>query len=233
MAGNVHLQCGTRGDIPVPGDYSGDGKLSIAVWRPSNGNWYIKGPGFKSWRDSAGNRAIQCGTRGDIPVPADYFNEGLQRIAVWRPSNGNWYIKGKGFANWGASQGNLAIQCGTNGDVPVPGDYYGDGKIRLAVWRPSNGMWYIKGPGNANWGASSGNKAIQCGTRGDIPAPADYFNEGKLRMAVYRPSNGKLYIKGNDMNSWASSVGNVVYPKDGALQGKALVNIWASKCTCI
>eukprot|EP01084_Bolivina_argentea_P117494 208660_1 len=63
----------------------------------------------------------------------------------------DWYIKGKGNKHWGQSSGNLVIQCGSNGDIPVPGDYFGEGIPRVAVWRPSNGNWYIKGKGNNNW----------------------------------------------------------------------------------
>ena len=58
-------------------------------------------------------------------------------IAVWRPSDGNWYILN-------SSTGTVTVrQWGASGDVPVAADYDGDGKADIAVWRPSDGNWYI------------------------------------------------------------------------------------------
>jgi len=36
------MGAGSLGDTPVPGDYDGDGKTDIAVWRPDSGVWYIQ-----------------------------------------------------------------------------------------------------------------------------------------------------------------------------------------------
>jgi hypothetical protein len=44
-----YFHWGTAGDIPVPGDYNGDNITDIAVWRPSDGIWYLKDIGYIHW----------------------------------------------------------------------------------------------------------------------------------------------------------------------------------------
>ncbi len=52
---------GVSTDVPVPGDYDGDGKTDLGVWRPATGVWFI----FKS---TGGTLTIQWGTPGDVPI---------------------------------------------------------------------------------------------------------------------------------------------------------------------
>lgn len=154
----------------------GSNKTDFAVWRPSEGNWYI----IKS--SNGGTRVNQWGLNGDVPVPADYDGDGIADLTVWRPTEGNWYtIKS-------STNTTEVRQWGLNGDVPVPADYDGDGKADLAVFRPSTGFWHIIRT------TSGPDLSRQLGANGDVPVPKDYDGDYKADIAVYRPSTSSWFI---------------------------------------
>jgi uncharacterized repeat protein (TIGR03803 family) len=160
----------------IEGDFDGDGKSDITVFRPSTGAWY-------TIQSGSGNGTVTTfGGQGDIPVPGDYDGDGKTDIAVYRPSTGIWYIIQ-------SSTGTIFARIwGVLGDITVPGDYDGDGKTDIAVYRPSTGIWYII--------LSSTDTGIThtWGVLGDIPVPGDYDGDGKTDIAVYRPSTGIWYL---------------------------------------
>src|ERR1700751_4805698 len=57
-------------------------------------------------------------------------------FTVFRPSDHNWWtLKSAGgftVQNWGSP----------NDDFPTPGDYDGDGKGDISVWRDTTGQWF-------------------------------------------------------------------------------------------
>lgn len=200
---------GEDSDIPVPGDYNGNGKTTLAILREgtSNLNWLMPDQG-----------TISFGEPGDIPVPGDYDGNGTEDLAVFSPSTGRWTIKQDylptNFVQDYGQAGDIPVPgdydgdgkvdialyrpttaewlifdilqetFGEPGDIPVPGDYNGDGKIERAVYRPASNQWYVEGEG----------APVNIGTSGDIPVPGDYDGNGRTDIAVYRPSNGNIYL---------------------------------------
>jgi hypothetical protein len=108
---------GSAGDVPVRGDYDGDGMTDITVWRASTGRWYILQSSLGL--NPALARAIHWGAalEGDVPVAGDYDGDGRTDIAVWRGPTGFWFIR-HSSTGYGTSG---AVKWGTVtlGDVPI------------------------------------------------------------------------------------------------------------------
>lgn len=179
-------QWGLNSDFVTPGDFDGDGKTDLAIWRQGSGPT----TGFHIFRSSDSTaQFINFGLPGDDPfIVRDYDGDGKDDPAIYRrgatPSSPSqfWYRSSlTGIQN--------VITWGLGTDSAVPGDYDGDGKADYAIVRDlgSGQMIFIALLSNTLtaqytiWGLASDNFV-----------PGDYDGDGKTDLAVTRNSGGNI-----------------------------------------
>jgi len=156
----------------------------LAVWRPSNGGWYVLGGTGSQQTITTG-----WGTNGDKAVPGDYDGDGKTDFSVFRPTDNKWYIV-KTTTNTSYS-----VTFGEDGDKPAQADYDGDGRTDAAVYRPSTNVWYVQGTTNGFYYSTWGQAA-------DVPVPADYDGDGRADIAIWRPGTSTFYSVNSTNSNW-------------------------------
>ena len=147
---------GSTGDIPVTGDWNGDGIDTVGMYR--NGVYYLRNT------NTAGNAdlAFAYGSAGDIPVTGDWNGDGVDTIGMYR--NGVYYLRNTNTAG----NADLAFAYGSAGDIPVTGDWNGDGVDTIGMYR--NGVYYLR---NTNT-AGNADFVFAYGSTGDIPVTGEW-----------------------------------------------------------
>jgi hypothetical protein len=119
---------GVPADLPVTGDWNGDGIRQIGVFRDGQWNLDLDGDG----RFTNVDEVATFGQAGDKPVVGDFDGDGVDEIAVFRA--GKWLIDTN--RNRELDAHDMVFELGGAADHPVVGDWNDDGTDDPGVYQP-------------------------------------------------------------------------------------------------
>lgn len=180
---------GIPGDIPLLGDWDGDGIDTPGVYRPSHGSAHLTNgiPPYLSSNQTA-DATFFFGMPGDRVFAGDWDGDGIDTLGLSR--------RGQVFlANTNATTvADRVFWFGTHTDIPYAGDPDGNGTDGLLLHRTaSSSVFYLDDIPNSLVAETSGD--LYYGTSGDQLVVGDWDGDGIDSPGVFRPSNATVHVR--------------------------------------
>jgi Divergent InlB B-repeat domain len=196
--------------IPIVGDWNGSGTDDIGIYSAADSagrgsRWHLDPNGNEKWNGCENDRCIRSfGQEGDLPVAGDWNGGGKDKIGVFRPSTGEWFLDLDGDRrNDNCSIDRCIASFGQQDDLPVIGDWAGTGISNVGVFRPSTGEWLLDRNGNGRWDGCNLDQCISgFGQQGDRPVAGDWNATGSSKIGVFRPHTGEWFLDINGNGHW-------------------------------
>ncbi|HUP22697.1 MAG TPA: hypothetical protein VNB06_07125 [Thermoanaerobaculia bacterium] len=164
----ILLAYGLEGDLPVAGDFDGDGGHTVGVFR--NGQFLLHAP------NSLADVTVRFGDPGDLPLVGDWDGDGIDTVGVFR--DGVFRLRNSHTAG----PAEIVLELGASGDLPVAGDWDGDGRDAVGVFQPAAGRFLLLE--SLEGGAAI--LSIELGGPGDLPVAGDWNRDGVDSIGVFR-----------------------------------------------
>jgi len=206
------------GPLTYAWDFRNDGSVDSTLQNPSyqyaaTGTYTVK---LTVTNTAGSDSEIKSGyiTASTTPIVTNVTSN----IGIFRPSSGIWSLDTNGNNIWEPSDKSLS--WGLPNDVPVIGDWNGDGKEGIGIFRPSSGIWSLDSNENFAWEPSD--KSLSWGLPNDVPIIGDWNGDNKDDIGIFRPGSGIWSLDSNGNIVWEVSDKSLSWglPNDKSVVGK-------------
>lgn len=166
------LRIGRATDLPVAGDWDGDGLDNPGVRRPERYVFRLRQPGE--------SQRVRWGGSVARPIAGDWDGDGLADTGLWRASKARFRLR---FAD-GTIQ---RIPLGTPSSLPVAGDWNGDGIDDVGAFDPATATFTLH-----TQGEETPARRVVFGRAGSLPVVGDWNGDGTTDLGTWTPATRTL-----------------------------------------
>ncbi len=200
-------------DVPVVGDWDGDGKADLGTFSRRVYGWFNRLAGGKVTK-------VRIGSGTDQPLVGDWDGDGTVDVGVRKARTADFVLRPAS----GAPAVRLAL--GAVEDRAVAGDWDGDGRTEVGYWRPSTATFTLR-QGNGTL------SAVPLGSVGQLPVTGDWNGDGVTDLGVFDPTTAtwSLRVVAQDGTVWTATttlgaVGDLPAPGDWDGDGTTDLGTW-------
>lgn len=176
---------GQPGDFPLTGDWDGDGVSDVGVFRPDRSEFLLR-------LTSGTIVTLIGGNLGDLPVAGDWDNDGFDTIGIFRDGGRvgqSFFLTNTRVQASPSPDLDIIVAAGQSGDLPLAGDWNGDGLDTVGFFRPSTNTFF-----QIDDHAAGVVRSFVFGVAGDLPLAGDWDGNGLDDVGVYRSADRTMRL---------------------------------------
>lgn len=214
VADTIRTFIGVPGDIPVVGDWNGDGRDEIGIYHPDplyGGVWALDYDGSGDWGgcnpNQPGSKPDRCyafGAQGAFPAVGNWNGgqDKRSKIGLYIP-NAGWALDYNGDGTWlGCNPPDYCSTFVLSNAIPVTGNWDGpqDGRSKIGFYVQTAG-WALDFNGNGIWDNCGSGQPDKCAIFYDgsnsLPVVGDWNLSGTSKIGTYKITTGAWHMDYN------------------------------------
>lgn len=202
-AGGCIPSFGSQDNLPVVGNWLGNGVIQIGVFDPTTRVWKLDRNANDQWEGCTVDLCFgPIWQSGDLPI-VGRWKSGVTKdlLGIYRPSKRYWRLDLNGDGAWSScTAGDACWSFGNLKGLPVVGDWTGGSTTKLGIFDSTTGQWKLDQNGNGNWDGCTTDRCLgPFGLSGDQPVSGDWNGTGTTKIGTFDPTTGlwELDLNGN------------------------------------
>jgi hypothetical protein len=159
---------GQAGDLPVAGDWDGDGIDTPGVFRPSTGQWLLANGANTNNSSPPVAITFNFGQTGDTPLAGDWNGDGIDTVGLFRASTSNFILSNSFLGTIDVPP----FVFGSLGSLGFCGDWNGRGFATAGTFNKNLGTMGLNLTNTT--GNGLGDILFNFGQNGDLPLAGDW-----------------------------------------------------------
>lgn len=188
----AQLASRSRGQVPLAGDWDGDGRTTLGLYDPRKSTFRLKSTLSQSGSDLL--LTFHPASGQAVPLVGDWDGDGLDTVGFYERGKSLFELKN----TLQGDQPDLTFRFGPSRSrwIPVAGDWDGDGRDGIGLYDPAKGIFRLRN------GLSGGEAdlVLRFGMpkAGWLPLAGDWDGDGRDGLALYDPTRSVFLLK-NDL----------------------------------
>jgi hypothetical protein len=182
---DLRIPFGQNGDLPVTGDWDANGVTDVGVLT-TTGDFLLRID-----EDTTATQQFFQPAPKNLPLAGDFDGDGFDTIGTYASTaNEPLFLLANAHAEEAVvAEADILFFFGKTGDLPIAGDWNGDGIDTVGVYRPSTSEFFL-----VNDFVSGEVTTFVFGTKGDLPIAGDWDGDGVDSVGVYRKSDSSMHL---------------------------------------